>query len=122
MTGDGSRAPNNTSLPNMNTSCNRYTPCNGCMSTDIHIVSNLYLIIYFHTIFNDGVFERTPVYGSIRPNLYIVANSHCAKLRYFYPYTIIIGNSKTITADYNPRVNKRLSSYNGASAKCYIGY
>ena len=105
MAGDSGCATNNTSFSNMNTPRDGHASRNSRMSTNTYIVPNLNLIIYFYAIFNDCVLQRASVYGGIGPDFHVVTNPYSTKLWHPDPYTIIAGDSKTITANYNARMN-----------------
>ena len=82
------------------------------MLTNNAVMSNLNQIVELNALLNHCVVQRATIDGCICANVYIVSNQHTADLRYFYPRTILICISKSISANHCSSSNIAISSYN----------
>ena len=75
------------------------------MRAYMHVMTDLNQVVELDAIFKHGVLQRTAVYAGVGTDLDIIANTHSAKLLYFYPAALVRGKAKTICPNYNARVN-----------------
>ena len=85
MTDDTDMACNKAILTYPRASRDCGTGGNRRMGADYDVVSNLNEIVESDVVANNGIVNRAAVYCCIRANLDIIADSHAADLRYFYP-------------------------------------
>jgi hypothetical protein len=74
------------------------------MLSDVTIMSNLYLIIYFDPIANDSVVKGPSIYGGLSPYFNVISDSHAPQLEYFNRLLAIKGIPETISADHSARM------------------
>nr|VFK26734.1 MAG: hypothetical protein BECKMB1821I_GA0114274_1001103 [Candidatus Kentron sp. MB] len=115
-------ASNDTPFSNVNASCYRYTARDSGMGSDIYIMPNLNLVIYFYTILKDGILQRASIYCGIGSDFHVVTNPHRTELWYSNPCTIVVGNTKTIATDDNSGMDKHSFPDDNILAERYVSY
>ena len=101
MTENHGRATHSTTRTNTCAAGNTHTPCHCRMFAHSHIVGNLDLIIQLDPETNQGVIERTAVYGGVGANFNVIGNQHTPYLWNFDPCAFVIGKTEAVCTNHN---------------------
>src|SRR5687768_17263416 len=69
------------------------------MCTDMYVVRDVNLVVELHAVADHRVFDRTAIDRRFRADLDVVAYTHAADLRDFYPRAAIGGEAEAVRAD-----------------------
>ena len=106
MTTDSRGAADCASLSNSNTPCDSDTTRNRGISADMHVMSDLDLVIELHSTLDDGVFQSTAINSRVCTNFHIVTDTHATQLGNFFPDILVNGNAESVRTDDNAGVNE----------------
>ena len=115
------RTAHRAACPNAGAACNANTTGNRRVLADFHIVSDLDLIIQFHTEPDQCVFQRASVNRGVGTNFNFIRNQHTAHLRNFYPGAFFIGETKAVCTNYSTRVNDAMGADRAFLVHSHVG-
>ena len=92
------------------------------MRSDKCVMSDLDLIVYFYTLFEDRIFQCASIDSGVGTNFHIIANPHGTQLWNLHPYTVVICEPKAITSNDNTRMNQDAFPNDNIPTKRYVGH
>ncbi|MNN21691.1 hypothetical protein D3C81_1350220 [compost metagenome] len=77
----------------------------GSVITDLHVVSDLDLVIQLDPVADPGVGQRATVDSSIDADLHVITNGDAADLRNLAPDALLVGKAEALAADHGTRLD-----------------
>ena len=99
MTQYHSPTPNTTIASDAGATSNPSATRQRTVSADMDIVPDLYQIVDFHTVFDDGVVQGASIDTTVGTDFNIVTNKNRSQLLNFHPDARMSGKAKTIGTD-----------------------
>src|SRR5690625_7538683 len=98
MPGNNRGAPDGAIFPNVGAAGYDSTPGDNGSRADAGVMADVYQVIQFDAILDDGVLLGAAVDGGICDNFYIFTNLHAPQLLHFAPVFGVVGAAKDVGA------------------------